>query len=152
MAKPSAGIVVDRNEGQGLAALAMPAPTARTFIGELPLLALVLGLLAALIFAASGDSFTLNILSTTFLFAGLASAWNIIGGFGGQFSLGHSVFFAARRLHGRERLLPARSALSAWLGMLPVAATLGRSAVATLVSWPTIPAERVRSSPSPPWP
>lgn len=29
-----------------------------------------------------------------FMWAGLASAWNIIGGYGGQFSLAHSVFFA----------------------------------------------------------
>src|SRR5690349_14097417 len=28
------------------------------------------------------------------LFAGLAVAWNILGGYGGQFSLGHAVFFA----------------------------------------------------------
>ena len=36
----------------------------------------------------------LNLLILTYVFAGLASAWNIIGGFGGQFSLGHGVFFA----------------------------------------------------------
>ena len=40
------------------------------------------------------DTFLLNMLAFTFLYAGFATAWNIIGGFGGQFSLAHGVFFA----------------------------------------------------------
>ena len=40
------------------------------------------------------DAHWLNILAFTYLMGGLAAAWNIIGGFGGQFSLGHGVFFA----------------------------------------------------------
>lgn len=36
----------------------------------------------------------LSLAAIGFLFAALATAWNIIGGFGGQFSLAHSVFFA----------------------------------------------------------
>jgi len=63
----------------------------RTSLRDLPVLLLVLALL---VWLASADPFTLNMLATTFLFAGLATAWNIIGGIGGQFSLGHSVFFA----------------------------------------------------------
>jgi branched-chain amino acid transport system permease protein len=38
-------------------------------------------------------SFYVHVLIMTFLAASVASAWNIIGGFAGQFSLGHSVFF-----------------------------------------------------------
>src|ERR1700743_260324 len=41
-----------------------------------------------------GNAYWVNILATTYLFAALAASWNIIGGFGGQFSLGHGVFFA----------------------------------------------------------
>lgn len=41
------------------------------------------------------DGYWLNILTFTYLMAGLATAWNIIGGFGGQFSAGHAVFFGA---------------------------------------------------------
>ena len=51
--------------------------------------------LAALPFALlSGDLFWVNLFTYTYLFAGLAVAWNVIAGFGGQFSLGHGVFFA----------------------------------------------------------
>ena len=137
MAKPNASlksavVELDRHKGPALADLSMPAPTAKTFARELPLMALVLGLLAALIFAASGDSFALNILSTTFLFAGLASAWNIIGGFGGQFSLGHSVFFAVGAYTTANLYL--RMGVSPWLGLVPGAALA--ALVAALVSWP----------------
>ncbi len=137
MAKPSASLEpapleLGRHKGPALADLSMPAPTVKTFARELPLMALVLGLLAALIFAASGDSFALNILSTTFLFAGLASAWNIIGGFGRQFSLGHSVFFAVGAYTTANLYL--RMGVSPWLGLVPGAALA--ALVAALVSWP----------------
>lgn len=39
------------------------------------------------------NSFYLNLYFMVFMFAGLSGAWNIIGGFGGQLSLGHSAFF-----------------------------------------------------------
>jgi branched-chain amino acid transport system permease protein len=50
-----------------------------------------LGLLAVILFMQ--NPFYLNILFMILLFAGLSGAWNIIGGFGGQLSLGHSAFF-----------------------------------------------------------
>ena len=104
----------------------------RTFAGELPLALLVLGLLAGLIFVMSGDNFALNMLATTLLFAGLASAWNVIGGFGGQFSLGHSVFFAAGAYTTVNLYL--KLGVTPWLGVLAGAAVA--AAVASLVSWP----------------
>ena len=52
-------------------------------------MALVLAPFALLI----ADNYWINILAFTYLMAGLASAWNIIGGFGGQFSAAHGVFF-----------------------------------------------------------
>jgi hypothetical protein len=39
------------------------------------------------------NEFYLNLYFMVFMFAGLSSAWNIIGGFGGQLSLGHSAFY-----------------------------------------------------------
>ena len=103
-----------------------------TFAGELPRALLVLGLIAGLIWWFSGDSFSLNILSTTLLFAGLASAWNIIGGFGGQFSLAHSVFFAVGAYTTANLYL--KLGISPWLGIWAAAALA--AAVAALVSWP----------------
>lgn len=39
------------------------------------------------------NTFILNLLFMIFVFAGMSSAWNIIGGFAGQLSLGHAAFF-----------------------------------------------------------
>ncbi len=81
----------------------------------------------------SQDPHWLNIIAFTYLMGGLAAAWNIIGGFGGQFSLGHGVFFAIGA-YGTA-ILVIRFDLSPWLVMLPVA--LLSAGVAMLISWPT---------------
>ena len=106
-----------------------PVPLARS----LGLAAAGLALAALPIAVATGNSYWLDVLTYTYLFAGLAAAWNIIGGFGGQFSLGHGLFFAlgaytVARLH-------LAVGLSAWLA-LPVAAVLG-VLLSVAVSWPT---------------
>ncbi len=88
--------------------------------------------LAALVAACSGDSFTLNMPATALLFAGLSSAWSIIGGFGGQFSLTHSVFFAAGAYTTADLYLKA--GVSPWFGLLPSA--ILAAALACLLSWP----------------
>ena len=104
----------------------------RTFLRDVPVLLLVLGGMAGLAGLAAGDPFTLNMLSTTFLFAGLATAWNVIGGIGGQFSLGHSVFFAVGAYTTANLYL--RLGVPPWIGVLPGAALAAGTAV--LVSWP----------------
>jgi branched-chain amino acid transport system permease protein len=104
----------------------------KTLRHELPVTLAVLAGLAALASAFSGDSFTLNMLASAFLFGGLATAWNIIGGLGGQFSLGHSVFFAIGAFTAANLYLKLQ--LSPWLA-LPCAALIA-AAVAVLCSWP----------------
>jgi len=113
-----------------------PSPTAtpRVFgiVQELPVLAAVVAGLAGLVMFYSGDSFAQNILALTFLFAALSTSWNIIGGLGGQFSLGHSVFFAlgayiAARMH-------LDLGLSPWVALPP--AMLSAAALSAVVSWP----------------
>lgn len=80
-----------------------------------------------------GDRFWLNILVYTYLFAGLSLAWNIIAGFGGQFSLGHGVFFAVGAyMTARFYLL---FGLSPWFGMIPGA--LVCALIGPLIFWPT---------------
>ena len=65
----------------------------------------------------SGNFFWLNIVTYTYLFAGLAVAWNIIAGFGGQFSLGHGVFFATGAyMTARLYLIWG---ITPWLGLIP---------------------------------
>ncbi len=79
------------------------------------------------------DSYWLNIIAFTYLMGGLAAAWNIIGGYGGQFSLGHGVFFGIGA-YATARLYVAFG-LSPWLSLLPAA--LLAAGVAALISWPT---------------
>lgn len=103
-----------------------------TLADELPVLAIAILALGLLTFALSGSSFYLNILATTFLFAGLASAWNIIGGLGGQFSLGHSVFFAIGAY--TTATLYLSYGVSPWFALVPAMALAALVSVA--VSWP----------------
>ncbi len=79
------------------------------------------------------DANWLNIIAFTYLMGGLAAAWNIIGGFGGQFSLGHGVFFGIGA-YGSAKLYVAFD-LSPWLTVIPTA--LFAALVAVLISWPT---------------
>jgi branched-chain amino acid transport system permease protein len=109
-----------------------PPLRVKTFKQELPLSAGVLIALLLLVLAFSGDSFTLNILAATFLFGGVATAWNIIGGLGGQFSLGHSVFFAVGAYTTANLYLTF--GVSPWFALVPAALLAGLVAVA--LSWP----------------
>jgi branched-chain amino acid transport system permease protein len=104
----------------------------RTVRHELPVTAAILAALTILVMGLSGDSFSLNILASTFLFAGLATAWNIIGGLGGQFSLGHSVFFAAGAVISANLYLGLQ--ISPWLSLPLVAAVC--AALSVIISWP----------------
>ncbi len=79
------------------------------------------------------DAHWLNIIAFTYLMGGLAAAWNIIGGFAGQFSLGHGVFFGIGA-YGSAKLYVAFD-LSPWLTVIPTA--VFAALVAVLISWPT---------------
>jgi branched-chain amino acid transport system permease protein len=79
------------------------------------------------------DTHWLNIIAFTYLMAGLASAWNIIGGFGGQFSLGHGVFFAIGAYVTAK--FYTLFDISPWIMMIPGA--IFAALVAVLISWPT---------------
>jgi len=79
------------------------------------------------------DAHWLNIIAFTYLMGGLAASWNIIGGFGGQFSLGHGVFFGIGA-YMTARLYVAFD-LSPWLTMIPTA--IFAALIAMLISWPT---------------
>ena len=65
----------------------------------------------------STNAFWLTVLTYTYLFAGLAVAWNILAGFGGQFSLGHGVFFAIGAYVTAKLFVD--HGLSPWLSILP---------------------------------
>ncbi|HYZ61764.1 MAG TPA: branched-chain amino acid ABC transporter permease [Acetobacteraceae bacterium] len=104
----------------------------RRFTDELPLLAIAAAALGGAVLLEAGDNFALNILATTFLMAGLATSWNVIGGFGGQFSLCHGVFFAEGAYLTANGVV--HFGISPWLSLLP-AALLG-AVTALAISWP----------------
>ncbi len=110
----------------------MPRSSVRRLGNELPLLAVAAVLLGGLVLVVAGNNFALNILATTFLMAGLATAWNMIGGYGGQFSLCHGVFFAEGAYLTANGVV--HFGLSPWLSLAP-AALLG-AVTAVIISWP----------------
>ncbi len=61
-----------------------------------------------------------NLLITTFYYAFLGQAWNILGGYAGQLSLGHAAFFAVGAY--TSSVLAIHLGISPWLGMFAGAA------------------------------
>ncbi|WP_376741433.1 branched-chain amino acid ABC transporter ATP-binding protein/permease [Sinorhizobium psoraleae] len=91
--------------------------------------ALLLALLAAPI--AIGDQFVAHIFITIFIFAGLSTAWNIVGGYAGQLSLGHAIFYGIGAYAG---VMLMNIGISPWLGMFAGAAV--SVVVAVAISYP----------------
>jgi len=83
-----------------------------------PLWLIVLGV-CLLLPLASDDNSVMTIAIQTFILAAVASAWNILGGFAGQISLGQAAFFGLGTLITRELWLsgaPLPLALAAAVG------------------------------------
>ena len=91
--------------------------------------ALLLALLVTPI--AIGDEFVSHIFITIFIFAGLSTAWNIVGGYAGQMSLGHAIFYGIGAYTG---IILLNMGISPWLGMFAGAAIA--SVVAMAISYP----------------
>lgn len=85
--------------------------------GYLPVLALVTVLAVPLL---TRDVFLLNLLIFVFLFAMLGEAWNMLGGYGTQLSIGHAAYFGLGAY--TSTLLLVNWHVSPWLGMLVGAA------------------------------
>ncbi|HUJ24976.1 MAG TPA: branched-chain amino acid ABC transporter permease [Myxococcales bacterium] len=73
-----------------------------------------------------------HIMILVLLNALLGTAWNILGGFAGQISLGHAIFFGAGAY--TSTLLAQHAAVSPWIGML--AGALVAAAVALAIGYP----------------
>jgi branched-chain amino acid transport system permease protein len=84
-----------------------------------PLLWLVLAAVALLPLVLPG--YYLDIMTLALIYAALASAWNIVGGIGGQLSLAHSLFVGTGAMLSSALLL--QFGVNMWLGMLIAAAT-----------------------------
>ena len=64
----------------------------------------------------SDSGVTLNFLMMALYAALLAQAWNILGGFGGQFSFGHALFFGTGAYI--QSIAQVHGGLNAWLALL----------------------------------
>lgn len=83
------------------------------------------------------NEFYIHVLTNVFVYAGLASSWNILGGYAGQLSLGHTAFFGIGAY--TSTLLYVYLGVSPWIGML------AGGLLAVLVSYLTLyPSFRLR--------
>lgn len=78
-----------------------------------------------------GDDYIYHIFITICLFAGLSTAWNIVGGYAGQLSLGHAIYYGIGAYTG---MLMLNSGVSPWISMF-VGAILA-AGVAVAISYP----------------
>jgi branched-chain amino acid transport system permease protein len=86
-----------------------------------------IALLACVPLVAS-SSLVLDFLIMTLLLALLGQAWNVLGGYGGQYSFGHSAFFGTGAY--MTAILQVRYGMNAWAGFcMGIAAGTGVGAV-----------------------
>ncbi|MEI8152956.1 MAG: branched-chain amino acid ABC transporter permease [Hyphomicrobiales bacterium] len=100
--------------------------------GLMPILAVV-GLLAAVPLITSSNV-TLNFMVMALLIALVGQGWNLLGGFGGQYSFGHAAFFGTGAYV--TAILQMRYGVNAWLGfVIGVAAGALFGAITGLLSF-----------------
>jgi branched-chain amino acid transport system permease protein len=114
----------------------MPPSEAGTAIARRRRLELSAGLVLLAALALLGlpihDVYTQNLLIIALLYAGLAQGWNILGGYCGQISLGHALYFGIGAYV--STLLFVRLGVPPGLGMFAAGGVAG--AAALLVGWP----------------
>lgn len=79
-------------------------------------LAIVIAVASLLPLALDARGYWIRVLTFTLLFAGMAQAWNIIGGLANQLSLGHAAFFGIGAY--TSTILLVKFGITPWLGML----------------------------------
>ncbi len=80
----------------------------------LPIL-LVVALLAVVPFVTTSNV-VLNFLVTTLMIALAGQGWNLLGGYGGQYSFGHAAFFGTAAY--ATAILQTRYGINAWFGLI----------------------------------
>ncbi|KAA5606613.1 branched-chain amino acid ABC transporter ATP-binding protein/permease [Roseospira marina] len=95
---------------------------------------MVLAALVAAVFiipTVIDNPFVYHVFITICIFAGLSTAWNLVGGYAGQLSLGHMMFYGIGAYAG---VILMNTGVSPWIGMLVGAAVA--VVVAVIVSYP----------------
>ena len=95
---------------------------------------LVIVAAALLPLALDPRGYWIRVLAITLLFAGMAQAWNIVGGLANQISLGHAAFFGIGAYTSTVLLI--KFGISPWLGMFAAGALGGLAAF--VVAIPTM--------------
>ena len=80
---------------------------------------------------AIGNEFIYHIFITMCIFAALSTAWNIVGGYAGQLSLGHAIFYGIGAYVG---VMLVGMGISPWIGMF--AGAVLAAFVAVVISYP----------------
>lgn len=80
-----------------------------------------------------GSTYFYHIAILICVFGGLSTAWNIVGGYAGQMSLGHAVFYGIGSYSAV--ILLNQYGINPWIGM--VIGMLISAVVAFSISWPT---------------
>ena len=94
---------------------------------------LIIGLLLLpMIPGMIGNSFRAHVLILVLLYASMAQSWNLIGGYGGQISFGHSVFFGIGAYGAAMAMIQYN--ILPWWGI--IAGALIAAGVSALISWP----------------
>ena len=94
--------------------MAQPQTAARNWLGAGALVVLLIGLIALPLVLRS--SFELRLMTVIFLYATLGHGWNILGGYAGQTSIGHGMFFGLGAY--TSTLLLMNFGVNPWIGMV----------------------------------
>ena len=92
----------------------------------------VLALLPTALPGAFTNGFDVHVMILVLLYASMAQAWNLIGGYGGQVSFGHSVFFGLGAYGAAMASVTYHG--SPWVGAL--VGSLGAAGAAVIISYP----------------
>ena len=76
---------------------------------------IVVVVLLAIVPLVTTSNVVLNFLITTFLIALVGQGWNLLGGYGGQYSFGHAAFFGTAAY--TTAILQVQYGINAWLGL-----------------------------------
>ena len=76
---------------------------------------IVVVVLLAIVPLVTASNVVLNFLITTLLIALVGQGWNLLGGYGGQYSFGHAAFFGTAAY--TTAILQVQYGINAWLGL-----------------------------------
>jgi branched-chain amino acid transport system permease protein len=88
-----------------------------------PVVLVAVALALALLPLTTSDAYYQDVIVQIFMWAAAATAWNLLGGYAGQFSLGHAAFFGIGAY--TSSLLFLKAGLTPWLGMFAGGALAG---------------------------